>query len=303
MRFVKTCVSTKVADSGLVLSHIVVCYIVVYYVKSAWTLDRLGVSRPARVTIAVYEVEFVTNSTRRVAKPARVGSRYPSPYGRSAARGARLWDPCPKALASSVASRHRAHEGLALRVPIEDKGAPQWGIERGGVETPCNEPDILSNAGRITHGDKPLGHLADAVNESVSDIGELSSGIPTPSSPTYFGTLPWGCDNCRPTICSPWCHRVPRSFLHDYWRLAGSEHGHPNLDAAAHAGYRATDSEPQAAGRTSVPDGRTRVPDAGWDGAALRARDEGWTGEMVGVGDDSEWGGIPTVRLLVAAVA
>ena len=74
MRFVKTCVSTKVADSGLVLSHIVVCYIVVYYVKSAWTLDRLGVSRPARVTIAVYEVEFVTNSTRRVAKPARVGT-------------------------------------------------------------------------------------------------------------------------------------------------------------------------------------------------------------------------------------
>ena len=71
MRFVKTCVSTKVVDSGFVLSDIVVCYTVVYYVKSAWALDRLGISRPASVTIAVYEVEFVTNSTRRVAKPAR----------------------------------------------------------------------------------------------------------------------------------------------------------------------------------------------------------------------------------------
>ncbi len=64
MRFVKTCVSTKVGDGGFVISDTVVCYIVVYYVKSAWALDPLGISRPARLTIAVYQVEFVTNPTR-----------------------------------------------------------------------------------------------------------------------------------------------------------------------------------------------------------------------------------------------
>ncbi len=68
MRFVKTWVSTKVVDGGSMLSDTVVCYIVVYYVKGACALDRLGISRPARITIAVYEVEFVTNQTRRVAK-------------------------------------------------------------------------------------------------------------------------------------------------------------------------------------------------------------------------------------------
>ena len=36
--------------------------------RSALALDRLGISRPALITIAVYEVEFVTNPTRRVAK-------------------------------------------------------------------------------------------------------------------------------------------------------------------------------------------------------------------------------------------
>ncbi len=68
MRFVKTCVSTKVVDGVFALSHTVVCYTVVCYVKSALALDRLGISRPASITIVVYGVEFVTNPTRRVAK-------------------------------------------------------------------------------------------------------------------------------------------------------------------------------------------------------------------------------------------
>ena len=71
MRFVKTCVSTKVADSGFVLSHIVVCYIVVYYVKSAWTLDRLGVSRPARAAPAFQD----TGPTRYLALRVPIGDK------------------------------------------------------------------------------------------------------------------------------------------------------------------------------------------------------------------------------------
>ena len=85
--------------------------------------------------------------------------------------------------------------------------------------------------------------------------------------------------------------------------MAGPEHGHANLDAAAHAEYWAAHSEPQSAGCASVRDGGVRIPDAGWGGAVLRAGDEGRAGEMVGVGDESEWGGIHAVRLLVAVVA
>ncbi len=72
-----------------------------------------------------------------------MGLRHPSPYGRSAARRAQLWDPCPKALASSVASRHRAHEGLPLRVPIGDKSAPQW--EKAEIDLP--PPSSLGKGG------------------------------------------------------------------------------------------------------------------------------------------------------------
>ena len=102
-------------------------------------------------------------------------------------------------------------------------------------------------------------------------------------SHAYFGTLPWGCDNGRPTIGAPRCHRVPRSFLHDYWRLAGPEHGYADGDAAAYAGHRTAGCVAQAAGRASVPDGGVGVSDAGWGGAVLRAGDEGRAGEMVGV--------------------
>jgi hypothetical protein len=65
MRFVKTCVSTKVVASGA-LSDTVVCYGVVYNVKKCLGPRSARHLLAGRVTVAVYEVGCGTNPTCRV---------------------------------------------------------------------------------------------------------------------------------------------------------------------------------------------------------------------------------------------